>query len=530
MTTPRTPSRRLALSPLEARDNPAGSVAATFSGGVLTLTGDAFANAVQISAVPDGSGADVVLTGLDDTAIDGPTEFEGVRSIRANLKGGADAVSADPGAAFVLRGSLMLDLGDGDNTVDLQPADQLALGGLTVRAADGADTVKLVGPEGGMNRTIGALDLSYGPGNSTTDLAGVHIVGRLAVAAGEGDDALTTEDVRVGRPGPGPGNQIGSVQVNGGKGALTVTAESSAFPATTVSARGAVALSATDGSFAALAATSPADAQVELTSTPVRRDLTVTAGPDGAAGVALSGEGTSTGRLTVSGGTAEATIADSPLAFVGGLTVTGRTEAEFAADGSAVQVGGPAAVRATAGTASLSAGGERVTFLKSLIVSGNGTDVSFDTTATGTDMSAVHGDFIVTGGKQSDTVKATENFRVGGDVRLALGGGDNVVALGGEAAALLIGGRLDVLGGEGADEMTLTRLIANGPVSIVTGGGADTVGIQGASVYRRSVFIDQGAGDDALAIGTESGGVVFTGPVTIRQGPGADTLAVEASD
>jgi hypothetical protein len=530
VTPTRAPARRLNLSPLEARDNPAGSVTAAFSGGVLTLTGDAFANQVQLSAVPDGSGADVVLTGLDDTAIDGLTEFDGVRSIRANLKGGADTLSADSGSAFVIAGSLVIDLGDGDNTVDLQPADQLALGGLTVRAADGADTVTLVGPEGGLNRTIGALDLSYGPGNSTTELTGIHVTGRLAVAAGEGDDTLTTSNMRVGRPAPGQGNQTGTMSVTSGKGTLTVTTEASAFPATALSARGALALTAADGGFAALTAVSPADVQMSLDSVFVRRELCATAGPDSAASVALAGDGTSTGRLKVTGGSAEATIADAPAAFVGGLDVIGRTAARFATDGSTVQVGGPAAVRATAGTATLAAGGDQVTFLKNLFVSGQATDVAFDTAGTGTAVSVVHGDLIVTGGAESDSVRATENLRVGGDVRLALGGGDNTVALGGEAAALTLNGRLDVVTNGGADAITLTRMTVGGPVSIITGAGNDTLGIHGASMFKRAVTIDQGAGDDTAALGTEGGGVVFNGVVTLRQGAGADTMAVEASD
>ena len=375
-----------------------------------------------------------------------------------------------------------------------------------------------------------ALDLSYGPGSSTTDLAGVHIVGRLSVAAGEGDDTLTADGVRVGRSGAGPGNQAGSVSVTGGKGTLTVTTDGSAFPATSLAARGAIALTATDGSFAALSATSPEDVRMDLTSSFVRRELTANAGPEAAAVVALAGDGTMTGRLAVTGGSAEATIADAPAAFIGGLNVVGRTAARFATDGSTVQVGGPAAVRATAGMATLTAGGEQVTFLKNLLVAGQSTDVAFDTSGVGTAVSAVHGNWTVTGGKGSDAVRATENFRVGGDVRLSPGGGDNTVVLGGDAAALIVGGRLDMATGGGADAVTLTRMTVNGPVSIVTGAGSDSLGIQGASVYRRAVAIDQGTGDDTAAIGKEAGGVVFNGVVTLMQGAGADTMSVEASD
>lgn len=532
MTTTRKTARRprLALNPLERRDTPAGSVAAAFSGGVLTLYGDAADNTIQIGATNDGTGADVVLSG-DDTQITGGSEFEGVRSIRVFLRGGDDAVSADPAAPFVLAGSALFDLGDGNNSLDLRPADDLFVGnGLTVKAAAGVDAVHIAGPEGGRNRIGGTVDLNYGEGNSTTELNALMIGDSLKIIAGEGEDTVTTDGVHIGQPVGGSGALSGSVQMNGGKGPLTVTTIDSAFPATTLTARGNLSLTVTGGSYNGLAMTTPGDASASFTDAFVRRDVSVAAGPAGAATLAFAGQDVSAGQVKVRGGAAAVTIADAPTAYLGGLDVVGKS-ARFETDGSDVRVGGAAVVRATHGSATMSAGGTRMDFLKGLTVAGSdAVAVSFATTGTGTQASSVGGHLIVSGGAQNDVVQTNGNFRVGGDVRVTTGAGDDRIELGGEDATSTIGGRLTVATGVGDDTIVLTRLIVGGATAIDTGGGNDTVALQNDSTYRGAVAIDQGAGDDTLVVGTDAGGVKFNKLVTAYQGGGNDTLAVGLTD
>lgn len=522
---------RLTVDALERRDTPAGSVTAVYSGGVLALIGDVGANHVQISAVPDGSGSDVVVTGIDGTQIFGQTEFEGVRAIRANLKGGDDILSADPAAPFALGGALSVDLGDGNNALDLQPASNLGLGALTVRATSGADVIRMTGPDGGPSWVVGNVHLALGEGGSTTTLSGLDILGRMNLAAGEGDDSLTTDDVRIGRPAGFAGARTGSVTVSGGKGAMTVETTDSALPATTLSARGPATWNALNSSFVSLSATSGDSAQVAFTDSFALRGVSVTGGPKGAAKLSLTGANqVSTGPVAVRGGDAEVTITDAPAAHLGKLDVVGWNTARFATDGSAVQVDGQASVKATHGTATMSAAGHQAEFLKGLTVHGwDATNVSFATTGTGEEASSIAGDLVITGGKGDDVVRVNEHLQVDGHMRVSAGAGSNLIDLGGETTGMIVSGRMTLTTAQGDDDIKLRQMDVRGPVSIFSGEGADQLSLQGPSLFAGAVLIDQGGGSDSMAVGTESQGVRFNGPVSIRQGTGDDRMTLDAS-
>jgi hypothetical protein len=71
----------LQVESLEARDLPAGTVTAAFAGGVLTLTGDAQANSLEVRI----SNGNVTLKGTKGTAIAGGTSFAGVVDINIVL-------------------------------------------------------------------------------------------------------------------------------------------------------------------------------------------------------------------------------------------------------------------------------------------------------------------------------------------------------------------------------------------------------------------------------------------------------------
>jgi hypothetical protein len=209
---------------------------------------------------------------------------------------------------------LSVDLGDGNNSLDLRPTGNLGLGGLTVRATSGADVMQMIGPDGGPSWVAGPVDLSFGEGGSSTTLANLDILGRLNLVAGEGDDSLSTDDVRIGRPaGPGP-VLSGSVSLSGGKGAMTVETTDSAFPITTLTARGPVTWNAHDSSFISLSASSPDGAQVTFADSSATRGVSVTGGPKGTARFWLSGENpVFIGPVAVRGSDAEVAIADAPM-------------------------------------------------------------------------------------------------------------------------------------------------------------------------------------------------------------------------
>ena len=196
---------RLNVDSLERRDTPAGSITAAFSSGVLTLTGDVAANHVQIRRRPGRvrRRRDRHRHGRHDDP--GPNRVRGSPGHSGQPERRRRHAVCRPQLSLVLGGALSVDLGDGNNSLDLRPTGNLGLGGLTVKATSGADVMHLVGPDGGPSWVAGPVDLSFGEGGSTTTLGHLDILGRLNLIAGEGDDSLTTDDVRIGRPaGPGP--------------------------------------------------------------------------------------------------------------------------------------------------------------------------------------------------------------------------------------------------------------------------------------------------------------------------------------
>jgi hypothetical protein len=165
----------LTVQPLEGRLAPAGLVLATLSPtGVLTLTGDEDDNGLAIKV----TGGTVVLTPDAGTAVNAgspgsvvPLNGVPVTSIKIDLKGGADTLSldtSDPNATFAVPGVVSINLGDGNNILDLTTGGQITLGGLTVKGGDGTDTVTVNGAAG--SRVTGAASFGYADGGSTTTL------------------------------------------------------------------------------------------------------------------------------------------------------------------------------------------------------------------------------------------------------------------------------------------------------------------------------------------------------------------------
>jgi hypothetical protein len=118
------------------------------------------------------------------------------KSIKADFKGGADDVSIKPDAPnadFVLSGPASFALGDGDNVLTLVTTGRIGLGGLTVTALDGIDTVTI---QGGPTSTIGGTaKLSFGAGGSTTTLTDIGFTGGVNLTA---TDAITNPNTVTG--------------------------------------------------------------------------------------------------------------------------------------------------------------------------------------------------------------------------------------------------------------------------------------------------------------------------------------------
>jgi hypothetical protein len=217
----------LQFDALETRVVPAGNVAATLAATVLTLTGDDAANVVTVAVHAN----EVILTPDEGTSINSQPQGQpvsligGVSFLKAALRGGADELIADHTADFTLARGAAIDLGDGDNSLDLSTGGKFDLGSLAVKAADGRDTVELAG--GPSSQIRGPASIVLGDGGSNLTLTGldIHGPGGLRVLTGEAADFITLTNVGGGRPvNVRSGNAFGRINVDGGTlGDVTLT-------------------------------------------------------------------------------------------------------------------------------------------------------------------------------------------------------------------------------------------------------------------------------------------------------------------
>jgi hypothetical protein len=321
-------SRSLRVEPLETRDNPAGSVAAAVSGGVLTLLGDDDNNFVSL--VQTGTTVDVA--GLNGTAITGGTSFQNVTALRAVLADGNDSLAIDTTAAFRLPGAVTVDLGDGQNALALSTSGKLELGSLTVTAGDGADSVTVAGGAGLESQVTGTVNIALGIGadllgpvgvTSAAHFQGLDLTGPagLVVNAQDGDESLTLVDVRVTR----------GVTANGGEGSLDAFTTGSSFGSLSLTSVGrqpgnpfdGTTLTATGTTIAgAVSLKSGAGARLEFTDG-TTGPVTVTAGPAGYTTNDLGGTVTVNGNVTVKGfRNSLTTVVGADVTVTGDVSVT----------------------------------------------------------------------------------------------------------------------------------------------------------------------------------------------------------------
>lgn len=472
----RRPSR-LAIERLEARENPSGSVTATLSAsGSLSLTGDVNDNDVQISLTAGGA----VVTGLNGTTITAngstgasATFNDSVSSLRASLKGGNDHLSIDSSTGFALSGSASINLGSGDNTLDLVTNGVLNIGGnLRVRAGTDHDTVNI---RGGANSSIGGnASLLLGAGGSTVDVEGISIGGRagLRVAAGLDSDIVNLNGLVVSN---------GGVSISGGTDQLTVNVNGTNTIAgrLSVSGRSGVDVGISSGMFGG---------------------LSVSGGMNANTNVNIGTSATVNGNLKVSGFNVDV---ESP----GTLDVTGNADIKARGD------------------ATLHAAGADLTIGKRLFLSAHDTaEVNFATTG-----AATIGGLTVSGGVNDDSITANGNLSVGGNLLLSLHGGDNHVSLLGAGNDLDVQGNLLILAGSGNDTVTLDQVKVTGHTVVALGAGNDTFTARNGTVFSSNALIDLGAGADVLSLANNvgaTGGVTFGGRAIINGGVGDDSLNV----
>ncbi len=175
----KSPSRISRFESLETRQLLAGNVAATLSGGLLTLSGDAAANNVQISQLTNG---DWLVKGIA-TKINGANSqpFSGVTDITVDLVSGQDVLKVSNGT---LTGDLNISFsGGGNKTVQLSA---LHASNFLVESGAGNDSVVAT------NLTAdNVINFDLNAGNDTIVDSGLHAGGSILAFVGTGKNAVS---------------------------------------------------------------------------------------------------------------------------------------------------------------------------------------------------------------------------------------------------------------------------------------------------------------------------------------------------
>jgi hypothetical protein len=476
MTRPRRDTR-LALERLESRDTPAGTVAATFSGGGLVVTGDAADNSLTIFTAADqllrlqGVGTLIRLNrGPAVTTVILPDPVAGGVTIR--LGGGSDQLVIN---GVDLPGPLTVSGGAGGNAVSLNGGVRVN-GNLAITHGPGFDMTQFNGPVS----VTGGLTIANGDGGSLVmDTAGagtLRVTGALAVTGGSGADTVEFDNmsvVSVGRLLVGGGAGVNTMELTPGE--LTV--------ATAVRVTGGAAKD---------------DVFLRAGRTTVGGGITVNTGA-GPGNTQISG----TAGLTVGGGVS-VTSADGPDAVAIGqlpapTTIGGGLAVDVGEGGSGIEiqaslltVGGPVRVSGRAGTdfVGIHASQGGVVGGAVAVTLGTGLNQQVD----------IRGDLAGTG----------QPLSIGGGLRVATADATgstwaDLIRLGG----LSVGLGTTITTGAADDKVVVDDSVFGGPVAVSTGGGGDRIEIElagtgGATWFLGAVRVSTGAGDDEVRVGNNS--------------------------
>jgi hypothetical protein len=192
-------ARRFNFERLENRTLLAGNVTTNFVGGLLTLTGDAAANSIQLTQLSNG---DWRVKGIG-TKINGTNsvpKFTGVTDITTELKASNDTVSITKGT---ITGELDVDDGAPNGGNDTVLLNKFNVGGVDLDLADGNDTAVVTNCQ-----VAEVLDFDMGKGNDVVQLSNssaddLDVDGNVGndVAVVNNFKATTSLDVDLGNSG-----------------------------------------------------------------------------------------------------------------------------------------------------------------------------------------------------------------------------------------------------------------------------------------------------------------------------------------
>lgn len=220
---------------------------------MLIITGSDQADDFTIKSIAGGA---ITLTGNNGTLIDGsPSENTlPVTSVKMILKGGDDVVTADATSALNVAGALIIDGGDGNNSINLTTTNSpITLGAFSYIGGEGTDNITL-GQSSIASSINGDLSINTGNGGSSVAVNNFIVGGELVDVGGTSVDTLSLDTVTVGKNltfngGLGDGTlNVNKTSVNGGlsstiaKGILGTT-----LADTTVKGKSGIIVSNADG-------------------------------------------------------------------------------------------------------------------------------------------------------------------------------------------------------------------------------------------------------------------------------------------
>ncbi len=538
MKAPSTPIPASAIESLEPRLAPAGLLTLTAAGGVLTISGDAADNGIQIVDIPST----------------GKWQINDYGGLTTTFRYNGAIISA--GDTIPAQSTIIATLGDGDDQIEIRPSgtpsSMMLPGGITINAGKGDDQVYL-GSNTSQELVVGAVSVDLGEGDDSFDstLNGTY-TGAVKVLGGLGDDEVSFD-----------GSSSDQVFLQGlvldlGKGENTTTLDAfrlSIAGALTIIDAGDVGVSPSinlisdtltvDGVVSISVAAGDSYIGIGDETTDVQQfgaGLRITGGT-GNDEVFFLGIQTIDSGVTVDlkAGTNSTTFGNSSSFAAASLSILGG------ADADSVLVDNDAVIVVNAGfSLNLGSGsntwttdpGAQVTAGTLSYLGGTGSDtlnyagatlrvlgaMTVNTGADGignidldpTTSAYVGGLLTFTGGKGNDDVDFdTPDFRIMAGLRLSLGEGGNSLSTAG--TSLQVVGGVSYVGGTGTDALTLDNdsLIITKALSFVsTGAGVNSLYVAATTASIGSVSYVGGTGIDGFYLGNLDG--VSTSRLTVN--------------
>jgi hypothetical protein len=250
------------------------------------------------------------------------------------------------------------------------------------------------------------------------------------------------------------------------------------------------------------------------------------------------------GGMTVQGGSADIYLTDGIVDVSGNVLAKGAEGASFgtnwsnADSGTAMTVGGSLTVDGGMSDVMFDAYGEflRVGGDVSIRGAGHGRiwfgDATENHPVYGSVGTEIGGKLTVVNlSPDHDWVSVDGNFKVGGNMSVALGNGANGVDFCTDSGTAQINGGLTITTGNGSDIITIASATIAGPTVINTGAGADRVHLLANTVLNGTFSADMGAGADRFEAGLAlfdivPGTVTFNAAAKVSLGVGNDSAAL----